>query len=117
MAFVFDEVCDFEIPYRYFVSGSPYYRMVLLEGYVYTAVKVYDPQKEEYIEVDVASHPRMLVTSVRIPSERLLPGRVLCFLTSERVMPKIHLTSKYTLPVWTGVTSFGFHVWEWRVPS
>ena len=121
MAFAFDGACNFVIPRRAFDSGSPLYKIIILEGYVYSSVEVVEASTGETIDTTILNYSRTLTTTIRLESKYLTPGKVLYFMTPERIMPKVYIRSdppgEYTVPIWSGVVRGGFNVWKWEVPS
>lgn len=134
MAFTFDEVCDFSIEPRFFDSGSNEYKIIILVGYNYSDIKVVDKQTSYDVPASIQTQSRTLSTLVRVHKKYLAPGRVLYFMTPERVMPEIYTspTSKY-LPQWVGTEVHGhtgpfpkpvigawpggYQAWSWVVPK
>lgn len=117
MAFAFDQACQLKIPQYRFDSGSELYKVIILEGYVFTALQVVDPETSETIDASVRSNSWMLTTSVRLGSEYMVPGKVLYFMTPERVAFKVWVNPNLaTAPQFLGTAARGVSVWKWIVP-
>jgi len=117
MAFAFDGACELVIPERIFASGSALYKIVVLSGYVNTALQVVDGASGETLDVAINSNSWELLTSVRIESKYLRPGKVLRFITPERIMQRVYTgPTDFTLPKYGGTVRGGVHVWNWTVP-
>jgi len=117
MAFVFDEVCDFQIPAYCFDSGSDLYGMVVLAGYNYSGIQVVDHMSMETIPTTTKTNSRMMTVAIRIPRCYLGAGRVLLFMTPERVMPDVYTSpTQKTGVTWSGVFAGGANAWKWVVP-